>query len=361
MAASLSCLDQIIGLSETTCECLIDGTEPADYNESLSGLYLDRLDGFKINVAGGADNCSEGGIWDRMAKAVSDAKIEFRTALLGLINNRFQPRAKAYTGQLGTSGWKLNLSLSQPYAGVKITPLQLVGGMITLKRIGILINATQNVTVHVYSNENDSTLINSYTTTVPVTAGSLSWLALSTPLELPMTSNDRAISYWVILEINGFQPKNNKKDCGCGGVKREWKEWITFQGALGSDLTDMETFISNDYINGLVLDVEIKCETSTLICGDGKLLDFANDSFSQYMAEAVRFKAGEKMYRGLLSTDQINRFTMMNREEITATANSWGANYIKVMDYLAEVIDTKENDCLKCRRNNNLVRGSILT
>ena len=358
--ASLDCLENIIGLSETTCECLIDGTEPTDYNTSNSGLYLDRLDGFNINVASGGDNCSEGGIWDRMAIAVSDAKKEFRTALLGLINQRFQSRAKAFTGQLGASGWKLNLALSQAYVGVKITPLQLVGGVIVLKRIGILINASQNVTVKVYSNENDATLINSYTTTVPVTAGSLSWLALSAPLELPMSSNERAISYWIVLEVNGFQVKNNKKDCGCGGVKREWKEWISFSGALGNDLTDMSTFTTNDYMNGLVLDVDIKCEASTLICGDSKLLDFENDSFSQYMAEAIRFKAGEKLYRGLLSTDQINRFTMMNREEIGNMANSWGANYMKVMEYLNEIIDTKENDCMKCRRNNNMVMGSVM-
>lgn len=360
MAASLDCLDSIIGLSETECECLIDGTEPADYNTSESGLYLDRLDGFNINVASGADNCSEGGIWARMVKAVSDAKIEFRTALLGLVNQRFEPRAKAYTGQLGSAGYKSNLSISYLYAGIKITPLQLVGGVITLKRIGILINTSQNVTVKVYSNENDATLINSYTTSVPVTANTLTWLNLSTELELPMTSSERTIYYWVVLEVNGFQPKNNKKDCGCGGVKREWNKWISFQGALGNDITDMATFTSNDYMNGLVLDVDIKCETSLLICGPDKLLDFANDSFSQYMAEAVRFKAGEKLYRGLLSTDQINRFTMMNREEILATANQWGSNYMKVMEYLNEIIDTKENDCLKCRRNNNMIKGSIL-
>jgi len=253
LAASLSCLDSIIGLSETTCECLIDGTEPTDYNVSNSGLYLDRLDGFNINVAGGADNCSEGGIWDRMSKAVSDAKIEFRTALLGLVNQRFQPRAKAYIGQLGSAGWKSNLSLSQSYFGVKIMPLQLVGGVFVLKRIGILINTAQNVTVKVYSNENDATLINSYTTTAPVTANTLTWLTLSSELELPMSSSERSINYWVVLEANGFQPKNNKKDCGCGGVKREWNQWIAFQGALGNDVTDMSTFISNDYMNGLVL------------------------------------------------------------------------------------------------------------
>lgn len=359
MAASLSCLDNIIGLSETTCECLIDGSEPTDYNVSNSGLYLDRLDGFNINIAGGADNCSGGGIWDRMSKAVSDAKIEFRTALLGLVNQRFQPRAKAYVGQLGSAGYKSNLSLNNAFFGVKIMPLQLVGGVFVLKRIGILINTAQNVTVHVYSNENDSTLINSYTTTAPVTANTLTWLTLSSELELPMSSSERVINYWVVLEANGFQPKNNKKDCGCGGVKREWNQWIAFQGALGNDVTDMATFTSNDYMNGLVLDVEIKCETSLLICGPDKLADFTNDSFSQYMAEAVRFKAGEKLYRQLLSTDQINRFTMMNREEIANTANQWGVNYMKVMEYLNEIIDTKENDCLVCRRNNNMVLGSI--
>lgn len=361
MAASLDCLDNIIGLSETECECLIDGSEPEDYNTSNSGLYLDRLDGFNINVAGGADNCSEGGIWDRMVKAVNDAKIEFRTALLGLINQKFQPRAKAFTGQLGSAGYKNDMSISQSYAGIKITPIQLTGGVIIINRIGILINNSQNVTVKIYSNENDATLVNSYTTSTPVTAGSLTWLVLSTSLELPMSSNDRAINYWVVLEMNGFQPKNNKKDCGCGGVKREWNKWISFSGALGNDITDMSTFTTNDYMNGLVLDVDIKCETSLLICGENKLLDFTNDSFSQYMAEAVRFKAGEKLYRQLLSTDQINRFTMMNREEITATAQQWGRNYIKVMEYLNEIIDTKENDCLKCRRVTNLVNGSILT
>ena len=358
--ASLDCLDNIIGLSQTDCPCLINGTEPNDYNVSKSGLFLDRLDGFNINVATGADDCSEGSLWTRMLNAVADAKIEFRTALLGIINQRFEPRSKAYTGQLGSDGYKTNLSLSQNYIGIKINPLQLVGGVIVIKRIGILINQSQNITVKVYSNENDSTLINSYTTSAPVTAGSLTWLALSVPLELPMASSDRVISYYVLLEVNGFQPKDNKKDCLCGGVKREWKEWVSFQGSLGNDLNDLAGFTSNDYMNGLVLDVDIKCKATELICGDGKLLDFDNDSFSQYMAEAIRFKAGEKLYRQLLSTDQINRFTMMDREAVALRAAEWGGNYLKVVNYLSEVIDTKENDCMKCRRNNNMIKGSIL-
>lgn len=354
------CLDNIIGLSETECECF--DPKPAGYNTSASGIWLDQLEGFNLKVAAGADDCASGGLWERMDRAVRNAKVDLRKDLLGCIGKEYKPRAEFFKGQLGEATFKNPLTLPNSYAGIKVSPFQIKGGVIVLKRIGILINAAVPVTVKVFSTENGGTEIASYTTPVAVTANQLTWLSITpNPLELPMWNYSHRVDYYVLLILNNavFKPNNNKKDCGCGGVQRPYLNWLDFAGTTGNDVTNLSTFQTTKEINGLVLDVEVKCQVSDLICDNERPLDFENDSFAQYLAYAVRFKAAERLYRELISTDQINRYSMMGGELHNTLIGSWGAAYLDCVQYLCSIINVDNNDCLVCRDSRTIYKGKI--
>lgn len=348
------CFENIISLSQTTCPCFDEG-KPEDYNVSTSGVVLDQLEGFNLAVFGSADDCARGNLWERLAKNRLDAIADLKSDLLGCIGQNYKSRYDIFAGQLGDAAFKTVQNLSNNFAGIKIFPAQMRGGIIKLKRFGIIVNASVNVTVDVYKlNGNpetgDSTLIASYTTPTPVTANTLTWLAISGGLELPMWSYNGRIDYFVVLRLDGtFQPVDNRRDCNCGGIERPWLTWIDFKGVKGDDATDLKTFTQTNSINGLVLDVELKCKTAELICSDERPLDFENDPFAKYLAYAVRFKTGAKGYKDVYTTDQINRQSLMNRDEIIAWAKEWDKLYGDCVSYLCSIINIDRNDCLVCR------------
>jgi hypothetical protein len=176
-----------------------------------------------------------------------------------------------------------------------------------------------------------------------------------------MSSYSGTIYYYAVLETDGsFAVKDNKKDCGCGGVKRPYLQWLDFNGTKGNDVTDFTTFTSGTKeLNGLVLDIEVKCKTAELICSDERPLDFENDAMSMNMAYAVRYKAAARLYSDLLSTTEINRYTLMNREEIVRWIDVWNAEYNKWIDYMCNTLNISNNDCLVCRDKNGLIKNNI--
>ncbi len=366
----MECLENIIGLSQTECECLTDllptgSDEISDYNISASGVFLDQLPGFNINIASGADDCASDGIWQRMQRARTNAIQDYKTNLLACLGTKFKPRINNFSGYLGEATYKGNLSLSSSYAGQKITPTQIKGGFIYIKRFGILINANASVTIQVFKQSNETYPAELIYTSTPInaTANTLTYGALATTLELPMWSNSGQVIYYVLMTLNGsFQPKNNKKSCGCGGKKEPYLQWLNIQGANGSDLTNLLGFKLTPELNGLILDVDIKCKTSELICSDQYPLDYENDANALSTAYAIRFRSAAILYQDLLSSDNINRFTMMNREEVYKSVVEWNEKYMEWVNYMClNTNNLEENDCLICKEGKvDIIKKAII-
>jgi hypothetical protein len=365
----MDCLENIIGLSQTTCECLTDSLpegsdEGIDANTSESGVWLDELDGFNMNIVDGAASCAAGSVWDIMNKARSGAIQDFKNDLLACVGASYKPRLENFHWQLGESSFKGTLNnVVGPYAGMRISPLQIKGGYIYIKRIGILINESTSVTVQIWSNENDGTLI--FTSTpINTTADTLTWATLATPQALPMWShNTEHIRYYVVMQMSGtFRPKSNKKDCGCSSKAKPYDKWLELTGVEGSDTSDMNGFrVNSTYLNGVVVDVDLKCKSAEFICSDEYPLDFENDGESLNKAIAIRFRAGARCYEKILSSDEINRQTMMKRDELRAYVDKWNAEYVNWIKYLCENVNIDVNDCLVCRVNKtSLIKSTIL-
>lgn len=353
----MNCLDNIIGLSETTCTCF--EPLPAGYNTSASGIFLDRLQGLELETLKAADDCARGGLWDRMFQAVADSKKQFIADMLGCVAHNYKSKRDVFAGLLGQTTFQSSLALTTNYAGVKGRMQNIKGAFLNVKQIGVLINATAPVTVEVWSNENDGTLVDSFT--INAVANTLTYGAISPdPLTLPMWSNNRSnLNYYFIYQLDGsFQPLNNKKDCGCGNVDKSYLEWIDYIGVKGASTSAVDSFTDTQKeMNGLVLDVEMKCKTSEIICSDERPLDFEDDGFAMNMAYAIRFKAGEILIDSILSSVNINRFTLMNREALYGKRNHYRVEYEKWVAFMCENPNIEYNDCLECRQGHFIKSG----
>ena len=367
----MECLKNIIGLSRTECECLTDqlptgSDEIADYNVSASGVFLDELPGFNLNVASGGDDCAEGGLWQRMSRARENAIQDYKTNLLACLGSNYKPRINNFKGQLGTEKIQGIGNYPIGFAGMKITPLQIKGGFIYINKIGILINQSTNVIIEIYSNKNGGTLIYS-STPIATSSVSTTWAALTEPLELPMWDDSMSqITYGVYLKLDGtFQPKKNKGGCGCGHSKDPADNWLKISGVYGSDITNVDGFKSTSQdLNGIVLDVDVKCKVSEIICSSQYPLDFENDVDAMSIAYAIRFRAAAILYQDLLGTDNINRFSMMNRDEVFRDINEWNGKYTEWINYAClNSNNLEENDCLMCKEGKNdiIKRANIVT
>lgn len=352
------CLTNIIKLSRTECDCF-EENKPSDYNEGQSEIYLDELEGINLQMVGGAStNCDEDGIWNLMAWAREEAAKIFKADLLSCINANYTNRRPVFSGLLGQSTFNGNLSLSESKAGINVSFPQIKGGMMTVKRIGLAVNASSAITVDVYSNDPDQTTpIASYT--INSTANTLTYATLSSPLELPMWSaNVNRLEYYFVYSRVGFQPKNGKGDCGCGGTPPLWKNWVSVKGIRGNN-TSYSTFSSDKYINGILLDVDFRCQTGRLICSDEEPLDFENDGWAMQIGYANRWKAGELLMQKMLDSPELNRYTMMDRERVYGMRNHARKTY---NDFIAYLCDNKEisTGCLVCKPNPNFAMGEIL-
>ena len=61
---SLTCLENIVGLSETACNCW-DAEKPVDFdalNASSSGLYVAAADTIPLKWANSSADCENGGL-----------------------------------------------------------------------------------------------------------------------------------------------------------------------------------------------------------------------------------------------------------------------------------------------------------
>ena len=75
------------------------------------------------------------------------------------------------------------------------------------------------------------------------------------------------------------------------------------------------------------------------------------------MAWAVMYKAGELLIESILNSNEINRYTMMNREALYGKRSHFRKEYETRIMYLAQVIDFSSSDCFICRDNTMYMSG----
>jgi hypothetical protein len=369
-----NCLSHIIGLSRSTCSCF-DSSKPLDAVTSDSGLYLDELEGLRLNMVNAINDCEAGGMWDILSKAFDNSKIALKSDLMVmLLENNLKQRREPFTGSIGSAEFKNSLSVaSYSYAGARIYCANIISGVMKIKRIGLVFDAAGTFSLSVYNNYSN-TPINTYTVTT--TAAGLTWVTLPTTLELEMNNEyEDNPQYYILYQSSAApNPKDIKASCGCSSKhyqyyfntsspvfksyeKYRWSEYIMLAGTKGNSLSDRKDWSTEQYLNGIMLDAEFNCITSDLICKQN--LNYESNPLALAMAYAIRYRSGAYVIDNILASSQINRFTMMDRETMSGKRNNFLKEYRDRVSWIAKEMNWKANDCLMCNDFDDVLKIGI--
>lgn len=370
MSLQPNCLDNIIGLSRTSCSCFTSGM-PFDANTSKSELYLDELEGLNLDLANSINDCEQGSLWDIMERARENAikttKADVMAGLLQLHTYKRNP----FSGNIGDPRFSKSLDLTNNYYGVRLFCANIIGGIAQLKRIGLIMDSNALFNISIFDDINEYAIATYQVVSQP---NQLTWFNLPSPLNLDMNNYSSSYpNYYIVYEKAAFKPKDCKWSCGCGGAypyyfntksprfttgeKFRWGEYVMPTGISGSDIGERENWGTDGYTYGLILDMEFKCKVDELVCKDQ--LDFQSNPLAFSLASAIRFKAGAFLLDSILASGQINRFTMTDRERLMQKKNTYTEQYSKFLQYLVQQTNIKANDCLKCNDFDDLMKVGI--
>lgn len=374
MSLTPECLDNIIGLSKTTCDCFED-MKPSDFNESKSDIFLDELEGLNLKMVSGIEDCEEGNIWDILIESRAEAIKSFKADLIASLLGKYKHKRKPFSGVIGSEKFKTSLSISNNYAGVRIYSANIISGVMSIKRIGLVFDTTAQFDISIFDGIHDYAIA---TYTVDSQANILSWFNLPSPLNLAM--NYEAASenpnYYILYTPSGFQPKDIKVGCGCSSLgykyywntsnpmfrsyeKDRWSEYIMLTGTKGDAIGDRENWGTTEQLNGIIIDVDFKCAVNELICKSE--LDFTGNEIGITMAYAIRYKAGMNVLEKILASPHPNIYTMTDRERMMGKKNTYTKEYLTRISYLTEKINYMANDCLACDNFEDIVKVGILS
>ncbi len=370
----LSCYDNIIGLSQTECECF--EAPPEDYNTSESGLYLDQLT--PLNNIKGLEDCSTSSdMWVLMANARDEAIKTFVSDTNALLSKHYAVKRKSYKGAIGRDKHKGLIENPQyTYLGMRIRAANILSGILVIKGIGTIFENTGTVTVFIYDNTN--TLL--HTKILDTQAGKHQENTFDVPIELPLfIKYQNEAEYFIIFQYSALnKPYSNDLHCSsCGKssltfntyapyyhkrhVEFGWANWI-MAGSYKTDslvsFDDCDSVTSNE-LNGLTLDVELRCNVSETLCKDE--LDFEGNPLALAMAYAIRFKAAEILADAMIKSGKLNRYTLIDHEFFGASIEEWREQYKANVEYLASNANIASNDCFICKDNTGLKNKGLLS
>jgi len=366
------CYDYVIGLSRTECECWNPkGDSSLDFNTSYSGLYLDELQ--PLAILASLEKCEQD-VWEAMVKARENAiKIFVSNASRELLKWN-ELRVQPYTGVIGRRRNTADRSISSTYAGVHLICKKIVGGQLTLKKIYTAFNFTGTVSVVVADN-----IGNAYG---PYTLNTTedTWVENDiTDLELPMWSDlvDN-IEYFIYYTVGANQPRKNEI---CGDCPKSlmfcankpyytlghtdpyrWADSVMVGGFTTDNIADFDDITAdyggNNFLNGLNLEVDIDCDFGLTLCKDS--LNFMSDPLAIATAEAILYKSAELLVDAIVASPNMSYAKLVNRDSIMKEQALWVEKYKELIEYIGENTDIKKTDCLKCKDNLKITKGTIL-
>jgi len=356
-----NCLDNIIGLSPTAGTACVPAA-PLGYNTSLSGLHLTGLT--PLDELMGYGDCAGSDLWDLLTDARNEATSTLLADANALMLRHFAQRREMFRGSIGEGAASDTLVSAKAYAGLRIAANPVRGGVLKIKNISTLFSNTGTVTVWIYNALNQLIATKICNTTANVVTSNAQ-TDITLPLSIPFSS---ATEYFLVFSRNNLNlPKVNRLGCGCGGFNpsfdlsqpfwaknryigtQAWANWLMFSAWEGDDLVSFHqcpSASSNTNMNGLLLEIETYCDTSELICNASK--DFQRDPLALSLAYAVRYKAAELIADKMLTTTNLTRANVVNRDIWKAMRAEWNAKYQEYVTYISQNVPITQNDCLVC-------------
>ena len=370
MSAIPVCMENIVGLSRTDCECV--EARPVDAGVSASGLYIDELDGMTIRMADAKRDCGEDGLWTMMARARGNAIEDTQTDLVAGVAEKTDLARQAGPSQIGDDKKATGDSVKLRHAvhGLTLQLAKVRGGVFRVKAIGTAFKTSGTVVVDVWDRYTE-TPIASYT--IVHQGNRLHFTDLPVPLELPMSyMGTQPSRYWfTFTPTTDLKALNVLVNCGCGGFEpywnfdnpqydspsqkagKSWADWCMACGTYGEDMVDRNTWVTGiNTTQGLALQVEMDCDQMSAFCPD--VPNYRTDNVQKVLAHAVRYRAGISLITNILTSTNINRYTMTAGEVLEQLRGRYQKEYDARIGWLVEQLVLPQNvnrygDCFRCR------------
>ena len=378
---SLDCLNNIIGLSDTDCNCW-DSSKPVDFdtlNESLSGLYVSQPNTIPIRWTNGAADCENGGVWDLLIQArkdaVRDLVADFLAANSQVRKEQFLPFTK-----IGDPYYKRATLVRGDVAGAYIEPYDIRGGKIRVESVDLTffsgIVAPVDVDISIYSSLDLDTPL--ATATANITANKVTATAVfPTPYIIDMGEirEDLNERFYFLYEVPaGAVPVYNDTERGCNcSRKTKYRDNPYLQvmhvgGAQTDAVTNVITnTLSSGGMNGLVINASMECDYYSWLC---ELAQKPNELTSQggqrlklgmALADGIQAKAVANLAQSIINSGRINYYTMvLDVKPLYIAMNSNLKVYQKAIDNLVYYMPEDVTDCLVCATDKRMRKSAIL-
>lgn len=381
---SLDCLNNIIGLSPTSCNCW-DASKPIDFNTlnaSSSGLYVVQPNTITLRWANSAADCENGGLWDLIISArdnaVRDLLADFLTATQEVKTERFLPFTT-----IGDNYNKQAELVKSNVAAVWIEPYELRGAKLTIESIDLAfwdgILGSTNVDIEVYSSLDFTTPID--TATATVTANKQFFTAtFATPIvidlgEIRQDLNER-IYFAYTVPVGARPVKNNtEKGCKCSPQTKirnnPYLQVLCLGGVQADSIADLESspIIGTSTMQGMVINASLECDYYSWLCQLAQKPDVitsVNGSgqrlrLGMVLADGLQAKAVVNLVDSIIVSSRINQFTMvLGIEELYRLKGHFNKIYHNAIHNLVYYMPSDVSDCLICAKDKRMTKGQIL-
>lgn len=343
------CLSTLIGIKAEDCECF-EGIDE-DYTVSDSGFYLtDPLYGVpNLNaILAAAPSCAsgDGGVWDILNAALQSGIRDLRgdlTAALSL----YRQMAGAYRGLVGKNREPGSGTVqSNGKNGVQLySGKRLIDATFVITDLYIGANFTGSVDVKFDTNHPTFTQADIACNTV---AGTFAKNTLVTPVTIPLYATaEEELFYNLYWEpADGQRPLTSQLWC-CGGPGG----WSKFVRAGGFNVATIESRheyrTQNTY--GILVEGYVSCATLDFVCN----LDQLNGEYNwkHLLGRTLLFKSAIHAIAGMLGSDKINRYTLLNAETAAARMKFLNESYNQNIEYIAKSLPTGFSACWGCNKS----------
>jgi hypothetical protein len=185
------------------------------------------------------------------------------------------------------------------------------------------------------------------------------------------------LEYFIYYTLGANQPRNNEicDDCPtslffCANRPTyqighsdpyKWADSVMVGGFTTDDITGFDDITAdyggNNLLNGLNLEVDIDCDFGLGLCKDS--LNFLSDPLAISTAKAILYKSGELLADLIFGSPQMSYTKLVNREALAKEQALWVVKYDELIKYIGLNTDITKTDCLKCRDNTPIRKGTI--
>lgn len=379
----LDCLQNIVGLANTSCTCW-DASKPIDFNTlnaSTSGKYVASSSGIPLRWTNSAADCENGGIWNLLIDARTEAITNLLKDFLGSVQETRQEKFSPFS-IIGDAYYSAGATNTANVVGFWIEPYEIKGGILRIKSANVAfwsgIVAPTNVEVKIFSSLNLNTEIAS--ATVSVTANQQQFEAIfpsEVLIELGNIRTDLNERIFIAYELPvGAIPINNNTyiTACCGTNKFDKNPYLQIMCDLnGVQSTSFATLNSPTYnnsgkMNGLTLNASFTCDYYSWLCllaqqpnqvyslNDGQRL-----KLGMALADGIQAASVMSLANSLIMSGRVNQFTMINEDKrLYAIASKAKKVYDDAIHNLVYYMPYDVSDCLICNPNKIINKGSIL-